>query len=131
MSDPPSIAGPLAQEAAARRAAQAVRAQRARDGEIDRRIDQETQCPECGPQTDAALQHGHHPGFVRTPVITHIYGEPREVVEDRPCFTCNPGRWQAWQEGTMRSSRRAKVETAEGRQVAEQDRRKRERNSFA
>ena len=58
-------------------------------------------------------------------------GETEVLVEWRPCFTCNPERWRAWQEGTLHSSSRARVESAEDRQLQQQERRQREQQSWA
>jgi len=131
--DPTPIADPLAREVAARRAAQAGRAERARLGEVDREIG--NRCPECGPAGAGGTAAGPHPGWV--PVTREIPAEqagtvePSLVVEWRPCFTCNPDRWQAWQEGTLRSPGRGKVETPQDRAAREQERRTRERSAFA
>lgn len=130
-TDPTPVGDPAARELAARKAAQAVRAQRAEDGEIDRQIDTEHQCPECGPTSEPARQYGYLSGYVYEPIVHHEYGEPREVVEGRPCFTCNPERWRAWQDGRLRSTSKPKVESATDRQAREQDRARRERSSFA
>jgi hypothetical protein len=113
MSDPDPAGSPLAQEAAARRVAQANRAERARLRRVDREI--AAACPECGPAGAGGGDAGMHPGYVpvsRETVDTKTgevkidprTGHPELVVEWRPCFTCNPDRWRAWQEGNLRSS---------------------------
>ncbi len=132
-TDPTPIADPLAREVAARRAAQARRAERARLGEVDRELG--NLCPECGSAGAGGTAAGTHPGWV--PVSREIPAEkartvePCLVVEWRPCFTCNPDRWQAWQEGKLRSPGRAKVETPQDRAARDQERRTRERSAFA
>jgi hypothetical protein len=91
--------GPLADELAARRAAQHDRAERARLGAYDR--EHGNTCSECGPANPATAELGGHRGWV--PATVDI---PPQVegnldrftrVVWRPCFSCNRARWQAWQ----------------------------------
>lgn len=137
-ADPTQIRSPLEAEARARRAAQHDRAERARLGEVDRRIADEHQCPECGPAAAGDPTSPDWPGIntgfvpVRRTVAPGQPGnaqgsEPVEVVEWRPCFTCSPDRWRAWQEATLRSPRRPKAQ-AQGNDEAQEGRR-RERSS--
>ncbi len=113
-ADPLSVRDALAEEARARKAAQGVRAERARFGQQIRELG--NTCRECGPGGAGGADAGMHPGFV--PVSRELAdpstgevkvdpktGRPELLVEWRPCFTCNPDRWAAWQEGTLRSAR--------------------------
>ncbi len=138
--EPTPVAGPLAEEIRARKATQGIRAERARFGQQVRELG--NTCPECGPAGAGGGDAGMHQGYV--PVTREIAdpasgevkvdprtGETEVLVEWRPCFTCNPERWRAWQEGTLHSSSRARVESAEDRQLQQQERRQREQQSWA
>ncbi len=126
-ADPTQVRSPLELEIRARRSAQALRAERARLGEIDLEIG--NTCPECGPDgaggTDAGMMAGWVPVTVEVPagkVGVGEYREPWIQVQWQPCFSCNPDRWAAWQEGNLRGSRRPRGETA----AHQQDRHSRE-----
>ncbi len=114
-ADPLSVRDPLAEEVRARKAAQGIRAEHARFGQQLRELG--NTCPECGPAGAGGGDAGMHPGFV--PVTRELAdpstgevkvdaktGRPELLVEWRPCFTCNPDRWRAWQEGRMRAADR-------------------------
>jgi hypothetical protein len=140
VNDPTSISGPLGEEIRARRAAQGIRAERARYGQLVRELG--NTCQECGPAGAGGGDAGEHPGYV--PVTHEIVnrrtgeveldsrtGQAKTVTEWRPCFTCNPERWRAWQEGKLHSTSQPKIESAADRQARDQDRQQRERSSFA
>lgn len=48
----------------------------------------------------------------------------------RPCFDCNRDAWERWQAGSMSRKVRAKVESLEDRQVADQGRRRTREEQF-
>ena len=99
----------LARESAARAALRRQRGEHARLRELDRGP---LACPECGPGNPAAAEYGPVPRFVpvaRVAQVDTASGEivdPTEVVEWRPCYTCNPDTWKAWQNGKLQDKRR-------------------------
>ncbi len=131
MSSPTAVADALHAELAARRKHQRERHERARLGEYDRDVG--NTCKECGPVNPLVAEHGELRGFV--PVVFKVPAgltgttEDQEKVGHRPCFTCNPDRWEAWQRGDM-ASKPAKGETAADRQAKEQKRRAQEEASW-
>lgn len=130
-ADPTQVRSALEREVIARRGAQAHRAERARLGEIDLEIG--NTCPECGPDGAGGGEAGMHPGFVpvtrtipaRTP--GNRGGEPVEVTDWRPCYSCRPERWAAWQENNLRGTSRPKVRVQGEGTGREEDRQSRAR----
>jgi hypothetical protein len=140
MADPVLAGRVITRELAARRAAQRARGQAARDDEYDRLQAEVEACQgECrAPGStrggvlcgDGSVTQGMVAVDDRGDPLVEapLAGDP--FVLTRPCFDCNPERWEAWQAGRLAGKKRTKPENAEDRRVREDKRRRQEQQSF-